>query len=192
MKSRTEILTRLHPNTIAALVGSFRVTIGDDGTVTGTVTARDLSATYQARNVCAELVELVLTVRACKGIDTLAESYQDALSKLGRVAEIAVAIDDHAFPMQLAFAMKYASDPKTPRRRAVFKAWQHLTSGCTITDHKSGRVTVLSNPSKPALHALAESFFGGEITARTLDDDIAEMRLSGYQKRVRGKPRKAG
>jgi hypothetical protein len=186
MKTRTEILPSLHPNTVAALVGHFTIQFAPDGSVTGTVTARDMSATYQARNVCAELVELVLTVRACKGIDTLAESYQDALSKLGRVAKIAVAIDDHAFPMQLAFAMKYASDAKTPRRRAVFMAWRHLTSGCTITDHKSGRVTVLRNPSKADLHALCESAFGDKITARTLDDDLAEMKLSGYQKRVRG------
>jgi hypothetical protein len=50
----------------------------------------------------------------------------------------------------------------------------------------------MENPSKEELHSLAQSFFGAEIKMRTLDDDLAEMELEGFQKRPRGKPRKAG
>jgi hypothetical protein len=192
MKTRTQNLPSLHPNTIAALVGNFRLNPAPDGSMGGTVEALDLSAVYQARNVSRELVELVELIRNCRGVDSLMELYQESVAKLEQVAGIAVAVDDAGFPAQLEFAMQYARNPATPRRRAVFKAWQHLTSKTTFHNHLSGENRTLENPEKAELHSLAESFFGGKITARTLDDDIAEMKLEGFQKRPRGKPRKAG
>ena len=192
MNTRTQNLPSLHPNTAAALVGSFRMNFAADCTVSSTVDAIDLSAVYQARNVTMELVELVCTIRHSKGVDALREIYGESIAKLEQVAGIAVAVDDVGFPAQLAFAMDYARDPSTPRRRAVFKAWSHLTSGITSHNHLTGKTQRMENPSKAELHSLAQSFFGAEIKIRTLDDDLAEMELEGFQKRPRGKPRKAG
>jgi hypothetical protein len=188
----TAKLQPLHPSTIAALVGSFRLNIAQDGTVSGTVESKDRSAVYQARNASHELVELVATIRNCRGVESLRELHTESTEKLKHVAGIAVVIDDEAFPAQLDFAMQCARNPETSRRHATFRAWEHLTSGVCITDHLTGKETHLTNPTKEELHRLAESFYGAEIPARTLDDDLVEMQLDGFQKRPRGKPRKAG
>lgn len=191
-RTTTAKLHPLHPSTLAALVGSYRVTIAQDGTVGGTVASPDHSAAYQARNACSELVELVATIRKCRDVIGLRERYTEATVKLKQVAGIAAAIDDPAFPAQLDFAMQCARSPETSRRYATFRAWQHLTSGTRFTDHLAGEKKHLTNPTKEELHRLAESFYGAEIPPRTLDDDLDEMQLDGFQKRPRGKPRKAG
>jgi hypothetical protein len=191
-RTQTAKLQPLHPNTLAALVGSYRLTIAQDGTVGGTVETQDRSAVYQARNASHELVELVRTIRRCRAVESLRELYTESTEKLKHVAGIAVAIDDQAFPDQLDFAMQCARNPETSRRYATFRAWQHLTSGTRFTDHLTGQEKHLTNPTKEELHRLAESFYGAEIPPRTLDDDLVEMQLDGFQKRPRGKPRKAG
>lgn len=191
-RTTTAKLEPLHPSTLAALVGSYRVTIAQDGTVGGTVETQDRSAVYQARNASYELVELVRTIRRCWAVESLRELYTESTEKLQHVAGIAVAIDDQAFPDQLDFAMQCARSPETSRRFATFRAWHHLTSGARFNDHLTGDETHLTNPTKEELHRLSESFYGAEIPPRTLDDDLAEMQLDGFQKRPRGKPRKAG
>jgi hypothetical protein len=191
-RTLTAKLHPLHPSTLAALVGSYRLNIAQDGTKGGTVEMTDRSAVYQARNACSELVELVATIRNCRGVESLRERYTESTEKLKQVAGIAVTIDDQAFPDQLSFAMQCARNPETSRRHATFRAWQHLTSGARITDHLTGKETHLTNPKKEELHRLAELFYGAEIPTRTLDDDLTEMQLDGFQKRLRGKPRKAG
>jgi hypothetical protein len=187
-RTLTAKLQPLHPGTLAALVGSYRLNIAQDGTVETT----DRSAVYQAKNASHELVELVATIRKCRDVTALRDRYTEATEKLKQVAGIAVAMDDQAFPDQLDFAMQCARSPQTSRRHATFRAWQHLTSGTRITDHLTGKETHLTNPTKEELHRLAESFYGADIPPRTLDDDLAEMHLDGFQKRPRGKPRKAG
>lgn len=191
-RTATAKLQPLHPNTLAALVGSFRLNIAQDGTASGTVESQDRSTVYQARNASRELVELVTTIRTCRGVESLRELYTESTEKLKQVAGIAVVIDDEAFPAQLAFAMQCARNPETSRRHATFRAWEYLTSGTRLTNHLTGEETHLINPTKEQLHNLAESFYGGKIKTRTLDDDLAEMQLDGFQKRTRGKPRKAG
>lgn len=191
-RTTTAKLQPLHPSTLAALVGSYRVTIAQDGTVGGTVDTPDRFAVYQARNASHELVELVATIRNCRDVTGLRDRYTEATEKLKQVAGIAAAIDDPAFPAQLGFAMQCARSPKTSRRHATFRAWQHLTSATRFTDHLAGEKKHLTLPTKEELHRLAESFYGAEIPPRTLDDDLVEMQLDGFQKRPRGKPRKAG
>ncbi len=196
-KTRTENLPPLHPNTLAALAVGFCVEIAEDGTTAFTVEPLQeqgaVNAAYQARNVHPRLVELVTRIRSCRGEESLRDLYQESLAKLEQVAGIAVAVDDAAFPEHLAFAMKYARDPEAvPRRQAVFRAWKHLTSGCTIHDHKSGITTVMKNPGIEQIHALAVELFGGDIPSRTLDDDLYEMGASGFVRRPRGRPGKAG
>lgn len=191
-RTTTAKLQPLHPSTLAALVGSYRVTIAQDGTVGGTVDTPDRSAAYQARNACSELVELVATIRKCRDVTALRDRYTEATEKLKQVAGIAVAIDDQSFPMQLDFAMQCARSPETSRRFATFRAWHHLTSGARFKDDLTGDEMHLTNPTKEELHRLSESFYGAEIPSRTLDDDLVEMQLDGFQKRPRGKPRKAG
>ncbi len=193
-KTRTENLPPLHPNTLASLAGAWRVEIADDGTVAATVEPlqgqQSFNAAYQARNVHPRLVELVASIRGCRGVDALRDLYQESLAKLEQVTGIAVAVDDDAFPEHLAFAMKYVRDPATARRQAVFRAWKHLTSGCTIHDHKTGITTKLTMPGIEQIHALAVQFFGSDIPPRTLDDDLVEMGATDFVKRPRGKPRK--
>lgn len=191
-RTLTAKLQPLHPNTLAVLVGSYRLNIAQEGNEGGTVETIDRSAVYQARNACSELVELVVTIRNCRGVESLRELYTESTERLKQVAGIAVAIDDQAFPDQLNFAMQCARNPETSRRHATFRAWQYLTSGTRFIDHLTGKETHLTNPTKEELHRLAESFYGAEIPPRTLDDDLAEMQLDGFQKRSRGKPRKAG
>jgi hypothetical protein len=195
-KTRTENLPPLHPNTLASLAGAWRVEIADDGTVAATVEPlqgqQSFNAAYQARNVHPRLVELVASIRGCRGVDALRDLYQESLAKLEQVTGIAVAVDDEAFPEHLAFAMKYSRDPATARRQAVFRAWKYLTSGVAMTDHKTGIMTVMTNPSVEQIHALAVELFGSDIPPRTLDDDLVEMNAKGFVKRPRGKPRKAG
>ena len=195
-KTRTQKLPPLHPNTLAALAGGWRAEIADDGAVSATVEPlqgqQSFNAAYQARNVHPRLVELVASIRGCRGVEALRGLYQESLAKLEQVTGIAVAVDDDAFPEHLAFAMKYVRDPATPRRQAVFKAWKYLTSGVAITDHKTGSTTVMTNPRIEQIHALAVELFGSDIPSRTLDDDLVEMGAKGFVKRPRGKPRKAG
>jgi hypothetical protein len=195
-KTRTENLPPLHPNTLAALAGAWRVEIADDGTVAATVEPlqgqQSFNAAYQARNVHPRLVKLVASIRGCRGVDALRDLYQESLAKLEQVTGIAVAVDDDAFPEHLAFAMKYVRDPATPRRQAVFRAWKYLTSGCTMHDQKTGITKTFTNPSIEEIHALAEDIHGETIAPRTLDDDLEEMRLTGFKKRPRGRPGKSG
>ena len=191
-RTLTAKLQPLHPSTLAALVGSYRLSIAQDGTVDGTVETIDRSNVYQALCASHELVELVATIRTCRGVESLRDRYTEATETLKQVAGIAVAIDDQAFPDQVDFAMQCARSPETSRRYATFRAWQHLTSGTRFADHLTGKETHLTNPTKEELHRLAETFYGAKIPPRTLDDDLAEMQLDGFQKRPRGKPRKAG
>jgi hypothetical protein len=168
-RTLTAKLQPLHPSTLAALVGSYRLNIAQDGTVETT----DRSAVYQAKNASHELVELVATIRKCRDVTALRDRYTEATEKLKQVAGIAVVIDDEAFPAQLDFAMQCARSPQTSRRHATFRAWKYLTSGIRITDHLTGEETHLTNPTKEELHRLAESFYGADIPPRTLDDDLA-------------------
>ena len=188
MKKRTLTakLDLLHPNTIAALVG--QITLAPD-LQSGTVVTFDHGAVYQAKNVCGPLVVLVESIRHCKDVEALKPSYQEALAKLERVAGIAVAVDDAAFPAQLGFAMECARDPALPRRRAIHRAWRHLTSGFTSHNHLTGETRTFLNPTKDEFKALAESFFGHEIERKTFDHDIKAMDLDGFQTRFPGRPR---
>jgi hypothetical protein len=192
MKTRTLKLKPLHPATSAALVENWTLKITENSTASAVVVTNDLSATYQAENVCAELVELITKITSCREIESLSELYHDSIRKLKNVTQIAVAVNDNGFCGQLDFAMKYAHNPRTPRRRAVFLAWKHLTSEIKNRNHLTGRIDTFLNPSRDEFHELAELFFGEKIAARTLDDDINKMNLTGIQKRPRGKPKKTG
>lgn len=195
-KKRTCNLRPLHPNTRAALIGKWRVNFTDAGGVSATVEAMEnpegMGASYLARDIEPALVELVIRIRSCRGVDSLKELFAESQAELGRVAGIAVAVDDDAFPEQLAFAMKYARDPSTHRRRAILKAHGYLTSKVTITDHKTGIAKRFENPGIEEIHALAEEIHCAPIASKTLDDDLKEMRLDGFRKRPRGRPGNAG
>lgn len=179
MKTRTRNLPPLHPETAAAV--ACRRYTNDD-----------LSHVFQARGVSAELVELVETIRHCRGKETFRELYTEASALLAQVVGIAVDVDDAGFPAQLAFAMEYARNPATHRRRAIHQAWRHLTSGAKFASAETGKMRHFVNPTKDELHKMAELFHGAIISSRTLDDDLREMELTGFQRRSRGKPRKAG
>jgi hypothetical protein len=195
-KKRTRNLRPLHPATRAALTGEWRVNITDTGEFSATVEAMEnpkgKGASYLARDIEPALVELVIRIRSCRGVDSLVELYAESQAKLGRVAGIAVAVDDDAFPEQLAYAMTYARDPASHRRRAILKAHGYLTSGFTSTDHKTGITRRFENPGIEEIHALAEEIHGESIPPKTFGDDLKEMRLDGFRKRPRGRPGNAG
>jgi hypothetical protein len=187
-KRRTFRLDKLHPLTAAALAGKWSYSMDETGSIIEIVDKSiDMSKVYHAENVSSNLIGLVRSINQLSGMCELKDQLEEYLNKFKQVSQIALLIDDRAFPEQLHYAMEYSKNPHMRRREAIYKAFNILNSGNKSTNELTKDVMVFEKPNIEDFKKLAELYFGEEISSRTFDDDVVVLGITDHKKRNRGK-----
>ncbi len=154
-------------------------------------------AVYQAKNVCPELMNLVVAIRAHKireesgyytrnnAVDeedgiTYRECLEDErecaenVVKLGKITAVAVATDDEAFPEHLRCAISFAKSANNRRRVVVAAA-------------VSNSILFYGKPTLKSIAKEVERLYKKPVASRTIKDDLDAMKVR-YEKRPRGAP----